>query len=227
MSWMSKVAKTNPNYSQPLCSLSFALRLALLPNLKVGPGPGGALDASTRPGPAAQSLQIQFLISFKEQEVRLVRCSFASRVKTDWAKRKPKIFQSFVSRRIFCPHSSQWCQECGGPISFFVPAVTKIFGDWFYIDTRHQCVVICCQDTIWNVPVWLHSWDARIVVNTRLSLVAKRKYWPLIGQDHSDTPLGRSIWHKCSAQKVSTSSDRPGYFKHEARHRSLAAVNKS
>ena len=76
--WDSKLAKTNPNYSHPFVPSACCLSL---PNLKVGPGPGGAGDVSRGPGPPgqpAQSSQIQFLISFKEQEVRLVRCSFAT-----------------------------------------------------------------------------------------------------------------------------------------------------
>ena len=132
-------------------------------------------------------------------------------------QRKPDISE-FRESPHFLQYDSwpwEWCQE-SGPFSFFVP-VTKIFGDWFYIDTRHQCVVICCQDTIWNVPVWLHSWDARIVVNAELRLVAQSKCWPPIGLGHWSPPWGRACDNapdkKCQHP---ARGDRPGYFEHEA-----------
>ena len=50
--WDSKLAKTNPNYSHPFVP---SARCLSLPNLKVGPGPGGARDVSSGPArPACQ-----------------------------------------------------------------------------------------------------------------------------------------------------------------------------
>ena len=212
--WDSKLAKTNPNYSHPFVPWPAACRCPISRSAQAQAAPGTSAVDPARPASPELANSIFNLIQRAGSQVSQVLICYELRLT---GQRKPDISE-FRESPHFLQYDSwpwEWCQE-SGPFSFFVP-VTKIFGDWFYIDTRHQCVVICCQDTIWNVPVWLHSRDARIVVNAELRLVAQSKCWPPIGLGHWSPPWGRACDNapdkKCQHP---ARGDRPGYFEHEA-----------